>query len=346
MSEPAQPPAPTAPATATDPAQTHVVTQWEHSSPLVSCRFDPQGRFVFAGAEDMTVQRWNLGTGAKTALAGHESWVRSLAFLPDGETLLTGGYDGRLVWWPAAAETPTPIRTVPTAHAGWIRALAVSPDGKLIASCGNDNLVRIWNAADGQLVRELAGHASHVYSVLFHPSGEFVVSGDLLGQIHHWDLATGALVRKLDAGPLHTYEGGQAVHFGGVRTMAVSHDSKWLACGGLHKATNPLGAVHEPLVLSFDWSAGSLFKSQVTPEYAGVLWRVLYHPEGYLLGIAGGSGGGVLLFWKPEEEQTFVKFGLPNLARDGDLHPDGRQVATAHSDRHLRISRLEKKAGA
>ena len=52
----------------------------------------------------------------------------------------------------------------------------------------------------------------------------------------------------------------------------------------------------------------------------------------------------MLLFWKPEEEKAFFKFALPNLARDGDLHPDGRQVATAHHDRHLRISRLEKKA--
>ena len=62
-------------------------------------------------------------------------------------------------------------------------------------------------------------------------------------------LATGAVVRKFDAGPLHTYEAGQAVHFGGVRTMGFNRDAKLLACGGLHKATNPLGAVHEPLVM-------------------------------------------------------------------------------------------------
>ena len=343
MNEPAATPVPAAVAAPTDPTQTHVVSQWEHSSPLVSCRFDPLGRFVFAGAEDNTVQRWNLATGAKTSLAGHESWVRSIAFLPDGETTITGGYDGRLVWWPTAADAPAPIRTLPTAHNGWIRAIAVSPDGKLIASCGNDNTVRLWNAADGQLVRELTGHTSHVYSVLFHPSGQSLVSGELLGPVHHWDLSNGALIRKLDAAPLHTYEGGQAVHFGGVRAMGFNRDAKLLACGGLHKATNPLGAVHEPLVMLFDWDAGTALRSQVTADYAGVAWRILFHPEGYEIGVAGGSGGGVLLFWKPEEEKAFFKFGLPNLARDGDLHPDGRQVATAHHDRQLRISRLEKK---
>lgn len=342
MSEPAQQPMA---ATATDPTQAHVAIDWEHTSPLVSCRFDPKGRYVFAGAEDSTVQRWTLVSGAKTALVGHESWVRSIAFSLDGETTITGGYDGRLSWWPTAADAPAPTRSLPTAHAGWIRMVAVSPDGQFIATGGNDNAVRLWKMDDGQLVREFLGHASHVYSVLFHPTGQFLMSGDLAGQVHQWDVSSGTLVRKLDAGPLHTYEGGQAVHFGGVRTMAFSRDARLLACGGLHKATNPLGAVHEPLVVVFDWDAGTVVRSQVTADYAGVAWRVLYHPDGYLMGVAGGGGGGVLWFWKPDEEKAYFKFGLPNLARDGDLHPDGVQVATAHYDKHLRISRLTKKEG-
>ena len=32
--------------------------------------------------------------------------------------------------------------------------------------------------------------------------------------------------------------------------------------------------------------------------------------------------------------------GLPNLAREMDLHPDGVQVATAHYDKHVRITKL------
>ena len=33
-----------------DPAQTHVASEWKYTSPFMSCRFDPTGRFVFAGA--------------------------------------------------------------------------------------------------------------------------------------------------------------------------------------------------------------------------------------------------------------------------------------------------------
>ena len=62
------------------PAQTRLLQEFKHTSPLVGCRFDPTGRFVFAGAQDNSIQRWDLATGKKTALVGHKSWVRALAF--------------------------------------------------------------------------------------------------------------------------------------------------------------------------------------------------------------------------------------------------------------------------
>src|SRR6478735_5941416 len=106
-----------------DPALTHVAKTLAHTSPLLSCRFDPTGRFVFAGGEDNKVVRWELATGTKVELIGHDSWVRGLAFTVNGESLITGGHDGRLIWWAAAAEAPQPLRTI-QAHQGWIRALA------------------------------------------------------------------------------------------------------------------------------------------------------------------------------------------------------------------------------
>ena len=62
---------------------------------------------------------------------------------------------------------------------------------------------------------------------------------------------------SFDAKALHTYEGGQQVDFGGVRGLAISGDGGSVAGGGLHKATNPPGAVHEPLVLVFDGKSRS-----------------------------------------------------------------------------------------
>src|SRR5688572_2993075 len=212
-----------------DVKQAHVVSQWPHDRPLNTCHFDPLGRYVFCGSEDAVVERFNLADGAKTVLTGgHETWVQALAFTKDGAQAISGGYDGKITWWETAAEKPAPIRTI-EAHKGWIRGLAVSPDGTLLASGGNDARICLWNIADGTLTRELIGHQRNVYSVAFHPQGQFLLSGDLTGVLKQWEVATGKETRAFDAKPLHTYEGGQQVDFGGIRGLAVSPDGKWLA---------------------------------------------------------------------------------------------------------------------
>src|SRR5260370_28731765 len=144
-----------------DPAQTRMVKELKHTRPLIGCRCDPSGRFVFAGSEDNSIQRWELATGKKTDLVGHKSWVRGLAFLPKGKFLYSGDYTGRVLCWPLDADKPSVSRTV-EAHHGWVRALTVSRDGKLLATCGNDQLVKLWSLPECKLVRELTGHASHV----------------------------------------------------------------------------------------------------------------------------------------------------------------------------------------
>jgi WD40 repeat protein len=325
-----------------DPKVAYVARDLPAEAPLLACRFDPTGRFVFASAENRLIYRWELASGKRTALAGHDSWVGDLAISADGQTLISAGYDDTLIWWPAAADDPAPSRKV-KAHDGWIRSLGLSPDGQLLASGGNDRFVRLWNVGDGAKVREMSGHERDVYSVLFHPKGDALVSGDLMGQIRQWESATGKSVRTLDAGALHKYEGGQAVHYGGVRALTFSADCKWLGAGGLHKATNPLGNVQEPLALRFDWDSGKSVRNHLTDGTPnGTLWGLQFHPQGFLIGCIGGAKG-LLAFWNEGEEKPFKVLDLPGTARGMALHPDGIQVATTHYDRKLRISRLEGK---
>ncbi|MFM9116929.1 MAG: WD40 repeat domain-containing protein [Planctomycetota bacterium] len=323
-----------------DPAKAKVASQWPYTSPLISCRWQPNGKYLFSTAEDNSIQRWDPVSGEKISLAAHDSWVFALGVTPDGQTLLSAGGDGQLIWWPANQEAPAPIRRV-AAHQGWIRQLAVSPDGKTVATAGNDQVVKLWNISDGSLVKQFTGHENQIYSVLFHPAGQQLVSGDLLGMIRHWDIAQGTQIRSVEAKDLHSYNGGQGVHFGGIRALAFSADAKQLACGGLHKAENPLGAVHEPLVVVLDWVKLQVAQTHIAEGVKGSLGRLHYHPQGFLVGVSGGSSGGFLLFWKAQQNKELHRFALPNLARDMDLHADLVQVATTHFDKKLRLTRLD-----
>ncbi|HUQ73067.1 MAG TPA: WD40 repeat domain-containing protein [Planctomycetaceae bacterium] len=328
---------------AADPAATHVAQQLKHDAPLIACRFDPTGRFVFAGAQDNQVLRWELAGEAKTALKAHDSWVRSFGFSTAGDVLVTGGYDGRLIWWPAFDAEPKPLRTV-EAHAGWVRAVAVSPDGQLLASCGNDLKVKLWRMADGGLVREFAGHERHIYHVAFHPDGLQLVSGDLVGKFFHWNVATGETVRQFTVDSLTKFDKGFIADYGGPHCLAFTPDGKRLLAGGITNVSNAFAGVGNPIVVEIDWAEAQAVVTHLTKaNINGVAWGLVWHPDGYVIAALGGQAGGKLGFWKPEEKDEFHTFNLGNSVRDLALHPDGIQLATPHHDGICRISRMAPK---
>jgi WD40 repeat protein len=326
----------TAPASPIDPARTHLVREFKHDSPLVGGRLDPSGQMVLAGAQDNAVVRWHLGSGKKTLLAGHKSWVRALAFAAREKLLFSADYNGRILVWPAEADKPSVLRTL-EAHRGWVRALAVSPDGKMLASCGNDHFVKLWSIPDGKLQGELAGHSCHVYNTAFHPAGKHLVSADLKGVIKVWDLARGVAERQMDASALHKYDPTFQADHGGVRSMAFAANGTLLACAGITDVSNAFAGIGRPLVMLFDWASGKRKQLLLTKApFQGTAWGVVIHPDGFIAAAGGGNGGG-LWFWKPDKPQDFFTLKLPANARDLDLHPDKRRLAVAFADGAVRL---------
>lgn len=328
---------------AADPLKTHLAREFKHGDKLFACRFDPTGRYVFAASTDFSILRWDLDSGQQAVLKGHDSWVRALAFSPDGKTLYSGGYDGRLIWWEADADSPQPLRTV-EAHAGWVRSVAVSPDGQTLCTAGNDHLVKLFSAADGSLVRELAGHARHVYNAVFHPGGGQLVSMDLMAQVRVWNLSDGSVARELKLDTLHKFDQTFRADMGGARGMCFSPDQKTLAIAGLTNVTNAFAGQTDPAVSLIDWEKGEQVRVLLSKDNVrGICWNIHWHPAGFLIGGVG-SGAGLLLFWKPDQERSFHQVKLPQVIYDSALHPDGLHVATASYDGALRIYKMAEKA--
>lgn len=318
-----------------DPAQAVVQLQLRHTAPLVGCRFDPAGRFVFAGAQDNVIVRYELAGAKKTELKGHKSWVRAMAFAAREKVLYSGDWAGRLLAWPADAETPTPASDV-AAHRGWLRALAVSPDGKTLASCGNDHLVKLWSIPDGKPLSALRSHDCHVYNVAFHPSGRWLVSADLRGGVKVWDLAKEEVAREMDAKILYKYDQGFGADIGGVRSMSFSADGSLLACAGITNVSNAFAGIGNPLAVLFDFASGKpLLQLRPKAAFQGTMWGVSCHPSGVVLGVAGGNGG-QLYAWRTNDAASFATVALPNNARDLDVHPNRRLVAVPFYDGSLR----------
>ena len=122
----------------------HVSAEFAHDAPLISGRFDPTGKFVFAAGEDRTIARWELADAKKkTVFTGHDSWVFALAVSKDGQTLVSAGGDDTLIWWPAAAEKPAPAFKLPD----MARELDLHPDGLQIATVHHSRKLRVTKLA-------------------------------------------------------------------------------------------------------------------------------------------------------------------------------------------------------
>ncbi|MCE9530753.1 MAG: hypothetical protein K8T89_06460 [Planctomycetes bacterium] len=353
-----------------DPTATRILAEFKHASPLIGCRFDPSGRYLFVSAQDNTLQRYDLLNNRKTPLEGHTSWTRGLAFLSpnlkDAQaalayenarvasmavlggralilpsrpypafTLISADYHGKLVWWAGESDSPKPIRTV-EAHDGWIRAVVVSPDGTTIATCGNDLTIKLWAAADGKHLKTLTGHESHVYNVAFHPDGQHLVSGDLKGIIKDWDLKKGSVVRELDAKVFTKYDPTFMADIGGVRSMTFSADGTQLACAGISNVSNAFAGIGNPLILLFDWKDGKAKQLKPKDAFQGTAWGVEFHPEGWVISTGGGAQGRVW-FWKAGDLTSAHVVTVNSNSRDLSLHPDGTKFAVACADGTARV---------
>ena len=346
-----------------EPEKTHAVLEHAFPRPLNACYWEPKDRYIFVGSEDFGISRFHIESKEIVAMIGpHDSWVRAIGATPDGQVTFSGGYDGRLVWWPTAAQKSEPMRVV-DAHQGWIRALSVSSDGRRVATCGNDLAVKMWDVESGELIQTYDGHQWHVYNVSFSPSGEWLVSCDLRGFVKVWPTngrvtddasppvatdqpATADAVKLVSRDlpqveSLYKYDPTFRADIGGARCMAFSKDGSRLAVGGVTNVTNAFAGIGNFAVALVDFADGKVMVQLGSKEKVnGTAWGIEQHNQGFWIGLGGGSGGGWLYFWRDDIAEEFFKLKLKSDGRGMAISPDESRIAVAHGDRNLRIYAL------
>ncbi len=180
---------------------------------------------------DEVVVIWELSTGRVRKLKGHKSTVKSVAFSPNGQLLLSGDGNGTAILWNIADGTI--VRTLnpdpPIYLYAWdtitapVKSLAFSPDGRQVLTAADRSAV-LWDTTCGKEIRRLGGMTNYVTCVAFSPDGQRLLIGGWGKTAALWDLNLGREIQRLEG---HTSE---------VYAVAFSPDSQY-ALTGSHDQT-------------------------------------------------------------------------------------------------------------
>jgi WD40 repeat protein len=247
-------------------------------------------------------------------LRGHTGFVHHLAFSPDGSMLATASFDKTIKIWDA--ETGKELSTL-KGHTDHVYCVAFNSDSTMLASGGKDNSIRLWNVREGKFIKELKGHTASVDSVAFNPNGKVLASGSFDKSVRLWNLDTGAEITKL-----------------GEPRDSVN----WVAWSPLGLTLASAG--NDGTIKIWDGAARIELKSLAVKGSKDGVAQVEFAPDKKVLYACGPDK--CLRVWDLGTGTEVSKLGpLPQALFGLAVSPDGKTVATACYDGHLRLLDLQ-----
>ncbi|XP_053959028.1 U5 small nuclear ribonucleoprotein 40 kDa protein [Anastrepha ludens] len=297
-------------------------------------------------------------------LEGHEGEIFTTEFHPDGDLLLSSGFDRQIYVWNVYGECENIM--VMSGHSGAVLEAHFSTDGSNVYTCATDKTVAIWDIVTGQRVRRLKGHTNFVNTVhctrrgvqmlcsgsddrsiriwdarkknaihtletpyqvtgvCFNDTGEQVISGGIDNEIKIWD------VRKQQQ-VLHRLRG----HTDTITGISLSPDGSYLLSNSMDNSLRIWDI--RPYVPSE--RCVKIFQGH-QHNFEKNLLRCCWSPDGSK--ISAGSADRHVYIWDTTSRRILYKLpGHNGSVNDVDFHPKEPLILSASSDKTLYLGEIE-----
>jgi WD40 repeat protein len=210
------------------------------------------------------------GFKLRHTLTEHSSYVFSIAWSPDGQTLASGSADKTIRLW--NFQSSQSIQTL-KGHTDSVWSVAWSPDGQTLASGSADHTIRLWDFQSSQSIQTLKGHSGPVWSVVWSPNGQTLATGSADKTIHLWNFQSSQSILTLTR------------HVSHIWSVAWSPDGQTLATGSTDKTIRL-------------WNLFTGLCTEMLEQHTEAIKWVSFSPDGRLLGSK--SEDGTVRLWRTD----------------------------------------------
>ncbi|HEV2705299.1 MAG TPA: hypothetical protein VGV59_05205 [Pyrinomonadaceae bacterium] len=256
---------------------------------------------------------WQRYHKEREMLEAHDEVVTSVAYSPDGRSIVTASVDGKVVIWDAVSRRETASLNWGAHPVKSVTSIAYSPDGRWLAVAAGDNTVRLWDRnAPQKEASILRGAKASLYAIAFAPDGRRLAAGGADQNILVWNLDAQA------AAPIMLKANQDTVH-----AVAFSPDGRLLASAGNDVKLWEMLAP-EPRAVTLD--------GHKQPVVA-----LSFSPDGALL--ATGSEDGRIGLWNmrsPARTSVMLE-GHDGAVTAVAFSPDGKMLGSGSEDNTVRL---------